>query len=283
MAKTAEKFSEKSFAEWDVKKLLIHFSIPCILSLLVSALYNIVDQIFVGQGVGYLGNAATNVVYPITVIGLGFSLLLGDGCAAYLSISLGQGDKEKGNKAVALSLVSLFVISGLIMLFGYLFQDQILTLFGATESCMDLARTYYRIVLSGMAFYVVSSGFNSVIRADGSPRYSMISMVTGAILNVILDPVAIFALNLGIAGAAYATILGQFVSFVFSIVYLWHSKNFKLTLHSFQFDSHVFFRMLTLGISSFITQISIVITCIVTNNIMTSYGEIGRASCRERV
>jgi putative MATE family efflux protein len=272
-SKTRSPFREESFLDWDVGKLLLHFSVPCVLSLLVGALYNIVDQIFVGQGIGYLGNAATNVVYPITVIGLGFAYLLGDGCAAFLSISLGKGEKDKGSKAVSLVLVSLFVISALIILFGFCFQDQLLTLFGATDSCIGYAREYYRIILSGMFFYIVSSGLNSVIRADGSPRYSMLSMIAGAVVNLILDPIAILAMNLGMAGAAWATIIGQFVSFCFSIIYLWRSKNFKIHLKTlFAFDSSIFFRVLSLGVSSFITQISIVLTCIVTNNVMIRYG-----------
>jgi len=272
MTKAASKFNTNSFTEWKISKLLLHFSIPCVLSLLVGALYNIVDQIFVGQGVGYLGNAATNVVYPMTVIGLGFAYLLGDGCAAYLSISLGKGEKEKGSKAVANVLIILLIISALIMTIGFCFQDQLLYFFGATDTCLDYARTYFRIILSGMFFYILSSGLNSIIRADGSPSYAMISMVSGAVLNLIMDPIAIFGLNLGIAGAAYATILSQLVTFLISLIYLWHSKTFKLSLSSFKFNPSILKDVVVLGVSSCITQLSIVITCVVTNHIMITYG-----------
>lgn len=258
--------------ESKIKGLLLKFSIPSILSLLVSALYNIVDQIFIGQGVGYLGNAATNVVYPITVIGLGFALLLGDGCASKLSISLGAGDKESGPKTIGNGIIAMTIISLLIVLFGFLFTDQILYLFGATDTCLDYARDYFRIIVCGMPFYMLSSGLASVIRADGSPKYSMLTMVVGAIINIICDPIAIFALNLGVSGAAFATILGQFVSFVMAIAYFFHTKSFKFNKKSFLFNGRLLFSAVLLGISSFITQISIVIVCAITNNLMVKYG-----------
>lgn len=255
-----------------IGKLLLKFSVPCIMSLLVSALYNIVDQIFIGQGVGYLGNAATNVVYPVTVIALGFSLLIGDGCAAKFSISLGKGDSETGKRAIGNSIISITVIGILISIIGFLFTDRILYFFGATENCIDYAREYLRVILLGIPFYMFTSGINAVIRADGSPRYSMISMVIGAVLNLILDPVAIFLLDWGVTGAAVATVIGQVVSCIFTLVYFRNPKNFRLNKYSFKPNFKLLGRVSLLGISSFITQISIVVVCAVTNNVMVKYG-----------
>ncbi|MFA6755874.1 MAG: MATE family efflux transporter [Bacilli bacterium] len=267
-----EKKSEMLLGTEKISKLLLRFSIPCIMSLLVSALYNIVDQIFIGQGVGYLGNAATNVVFPITVIGLGFALLIGDGAAAKLSLCLGKGDKESGPKTIANSIILMLIISFLIMLFGYIFTDNLLYLFGATDNCIGYARDYYRIILAGMPFYMLSSGLASVIRADGSPRYSMILMVVGAIINIICDPIAIFVFNWGVVGVAYATILGQLVSFVLAIIYFWHTKTFKFNKDCFKPHLSLLGSSLLLGISSFITQISIVLVAITTNNMIGKYG-----------
>lgn len=255
-----------------IGKLLLRFSIPCILSLLVSALYNIVDQIFIGQGVGYLGNAATNVVYPVTVIALGFSLLIGDGCAAKFSISLGKGDSETGKHAIGNSIISIALIGVLISIFGFMFADQILYFFGATENCFSYAREYLLVILLGIPFYMFTSGMNAVIRADGSPRYSMISMAIGAVLNLILDPIAIFWLHWGVAGAAVATVIGQAVSCIFTLAYFRHPKNFRLDKGSYKPNFKLQGQVSLLGISSFITQISIVVVCAVTNNVMVQYG-----------
>ena len=199
-------------AEEPLGKLLLKFSVPCVLSMLVSALYNIVDQIFIGQGVGYLGNAATNVVYPYTVAALALALLAGDGCAALLSLSLGRGEKESAHRCVGSGMMLCAAVGLVLMALGLAFQEEILTLFGVTESCHGYAAEYMTVITLGIPFYVFASGMNSVIRADGSPGYSMFATVLGAVLNLILDPVAIFALGMGVWGAAAATIIGQAAS-----------------------------------------------------------------------
>ena len=261
-----------SLGEEKIGKLLLKYSVPCILSLLVSALYNIVDQIFIGQGVGYLGNAATNVVYPVTVIALGFSLLIGDGCAAKYSLSLGEGDHETGKHAIGNSIAAITVIGVIISIVGFIHTDQILRFFGATDNCIGLAGDYMRVILLGIPFYMFTSGMNAVIRADGSPAYSMISMVIGCVINLILDPVSIFILHMGVTGAAAATVIGQAVSCIFTIVYFFHPKSFRLDKSSWIPDLKLLGKVALFGISSFITQISIVVVCAVTNNIMVRYG-----------
>lgn len=177
-----------------VGRLLLKFSVPCVLSMLVSALYNIVDQVFIGQSVGYLGNAATNVVYPFTVVALALALLVGDGAAALLSLSLGKGDEETGRRCVGHAAVLIVVVGIVLMTVGFVWMDPLLRLFGVTEASYAYAYEYFQVILLGIPFYVFASGMNSTIRADGAPGYSMFATVLGAVLNLILDPVAIFVL-----------------------------------------------------------------------------------------
>ena len=201
-----------SLASEPIGRLLLKFSVPCVLSMLVSALYNIVDQIFIGQSVGYLGNAATNVVYPFTVASLALALLAGDGSAAKLSLSLGSGDQETSHKCIGNGILATVFIGIVMTAAGFLFSDQILRLFGVTEASYPYAREYMEVILIGIPFYIFASGMNAAIRADGSPAYSMFSTVIGAVLNLILDPVAIFVFHMGVRGAAIATVIGQAAS-----------------------------------------------------------------------
>ena len=264
-------------AEERIGKLLLKFSIPCIMSLLVSSLYNIVDQIFIGRGVGYLGNGATNVVFPITVISLSIALMLGDGSAAYLSLCQGRKDVQSGNKSQG-NAVMLLVASGVMMavLFA-LFKSQILMAFGATENNLAYANAYFDSIILGIPFFVVGNGLNSIIRADGSPKFAMITTLAGCIINVILDPIAIFVLHMGMKGAAIATVAGQVVTAICGIVYiLFKSKTFKLTLKNMIPDLAVIGKFVPLGISSFLTQLSIVVIMGVMNNVLVKYGAMSK-------
>lgn len=255
-----------------IGKLILKFSVPCTMSLLVASLYNIVDQIFIGRGIGYLGNGATNVVFPITIIALAFALLIGDGCAAFLSICQGQHDSEKANKSVGNALfiiVFIAIIYTIILMFN---QGTILSLFGATENNYSYAVDYYKVVVVGIPFFMLTNGLNSIIRADGNPKFAMISTIIGALINVILDPIAIFVLNMGMEGAALATITGQIVSAALAIWYLRKPISFKLSLKEFKPSLSIIRRVLPLGISSFITQISIVVIIGVMNNMLVLYG-----------
>lgn len=255
-----------------VGKLMLRFSIPCIMSLLVSALYNIVDQIFIGRGVGYLGNGATNVVFPITIIALAISLLIGDGCAAYLSICQGMKDQERSHKSVG-NAVTIIVLSSLILTILFaLLQDKMLWAFGATENNINYAQEYFQYIVLGIPFYMFANAMNSVIRADGSPKFAMISTLAGCIINVILDPLAIFVFHWGMKGAAMATIIGQIVSALLAVYYLFHTKTFRLKRESFLPHAKLLGHTLPLGISSLLTQISIVIIMIVMNNVLVTYG-----------
>ena len=258
--------------EESIGKLMIRFSIPCIMSLLVSALYNIVDQIFIGRGVGYLGNGATNVVFPITIIALAIALLAGDGCAAYLSICQGMKDEERAHKSVG-NAVTVIVASGLLLTFLFVaLQDKMLWAFGATENNIAYAQEYFRYIVAGIPFFMFANSMNAVIRADGSPGFAMLSTLAGCIINIILDPVAIFLLHWGMMGAALATIIGQIVSALLAVYYLFHTKSFRLHKASFRPNAELLRHTMPLGISSLLTQVSIVVIMIVMNNVLVYYG-----------
>lgn len=263
----------KYLGQEKVSKLLLKFSIPCILSLLISSLYNIVDQIFVGNSsIGYLGNAATTVVYPITIIAVAFAWCLGDGAAAYLSLCQGRNDTKNSHKSVGNSILVSLIISIIYVILGYVLMDKLLYGFGASDVTITLARDYFKIILIGIPFYMLANTVNSIIRADGSPKFSMAATLLGAILNIILDPLFIFVFDWGIEGAAWATIIGQIASFILSFIYFFKPKTFKLSIESFKMDLKVFNNVIKLGISTFITQISIVIISLVCNIMLAKYG-----------
>lgn len=262
--------------EAPIKKLLLKFSIPCILAMLVSALYNIVDQIFIGNSsAGTAGIMATTLVFPFTVVALALAQLIGDGCATLFSISLGAKDEKTSNKSVGNAICCTIMLGLLLSLIGLILKGPIFDLLGVTgysEECTIFTEQYYLIILIGIPFYMFSSAVASIIRASGAPGYSMASTIVGAVINLILDPIFIFVFNLGVKGAALATITGQIVSTCFCILYFRKPKLMKLNKDSFKLDFKVIGRTLNLGISSFITQISIAIITIVANNVVGTIG-----------
>ena len=260
-----------------ISKLMLKFSIPCVLSLLVSALYNIVDQIFIGNSeLSALGNAATGVVFPIFIIAQAFAWCFGDGCAAYLNICQGKKDTQSAHKAIGTGIVVTLLASLILMAIFFPLKIQLLTLFGASENSIGMAVEYFNIILAFFPAYMLSNMMNAVIRADGSPAWSMASMLLGAIINIILDPVFIFGMHWGMTGAALATIIGQCVSFIISLIYFFRTKTFKLTSKSFIPDFKAFSAALKLGASSFITQMTIVIISMVCNIMLAKYGAMSQ-------
>ena len=255
-----------------IGKLIRKFSIPCIISLLVNSLYNIVDQIFIGWGVGYLGNGATNVVFPLTMICLAFALMFGDGASAYLSLKLGEKKKEEAAKGVGNGIAISAIIAIAMCVITLTFLPQLLNLFGCTENLREYALKYGKIIAIGLPFMIMGTTLNSIIRADGSPKYSMTSMLTGAILNTILDPIFIFVFKMGVEGAAIATVISQIVTFVLNIIYIKRFKSIKVSKDSFKLKGNVVKKVATLGISSFITQMSIVFVMAAENNLLGKYG-----------
>lgn len=256
-----------------ISKLLKDFALPSIMATLVGSLYNIVDQIFIGQGVGYLGNAATNVSYPFSTICLAISLLIGIGSASRFSLYLGKKEPESAAKAAG-NGISLMVIFGLAYLvIGQVLLNQLLKLFGATTEVFPYAQQYASVTLVGMPFLIVTNGMSNLIRADGSPRYSMTCMLSGAIANTILDPIFIFMFHWGIFGAALATILGQILSFLLAIRYLWHFQTIRFEKNHFRPKIKESLQTCSMGISSSINQIAITFVQIVLYNSLTYYGE----------
>ena len=256
-----------------IGKLMLKFSIPCVLSLLVSALYNIVDQIFIGNSeLSALGNAATGVVFPIFIIAQAFAWCFGDGCAAYLNICQGKKDTQSAHKAIGTGILVTLFASVLLMVVFFPLKTQLLMLFGASENSIRMAVEYFNIILAFFPVYMLSNMMNAVVRADGSPSWSMASMAIGAIINIILDPAFIFGLHWGMKGAALATVIGQLVSFVISMTYFFRTKTFKLTKQSFIPDFKAFSGALKLGTSSFIMQMTIVIISLVCNIMLAKYG-----------
>lgn len=264
--------TQSPFATEPIGRLIVKFAVPSVIALLVNSLYNIVDQIFIGWGVGYLGNGATSIVFPITIIALALSMMIGNGGAAYLSLKMGEGEVETAKKGVGNAVTLVTIVSILLAVIFLIWIDPILTLFGATDVLRPFALEYGFIIGAGLPFMMISAAINSMIRADGSPKYAMLSMVIGAIINVILDPVFIFVFQMGVKGAAIATIIGQVASFVVSVLYMPHFKSVQLNKSSFAPCAKVSVNIVIFGLSSFITQFAITIVMALTNNLLAKYG-----------
>ena len=258
-----------------ISKLLLRFSVPCVMGLLISAFYNIVDQIFIGNSeLGYLGNAATGVSFPVICIANAFAWCVGDGAASFLSICAGRQDAERAHKCVGTGITVTTIISIVLAAIGLISARPLMALFGASDQTLDMAVEYFRIVVAFFPFYLLLNVMNSMIRADGSPTYAMIAMLTGAVTNIALDPLFIFVLKWGVAGAGWATVIGQALSFLVCAVYFLKPKTFRLTRQSFIPDRDVLYSMVALGGATFITQLSIVILSLVSNMTLAKYGAL---------
>ena len=247
------------------------------MSLLVSSLYNIVDQIFIGNSrLSTLGNAATGVVFPIFILAQAFAWCFGDGCAAYLNICQGKNDTENAHKAIGSSITMSFLAGVLMIAVIYPFKIPILTLFGASENTLAYSIEYLHIILGMIPIFILCNMMNSVIRADGSPAWAMASMLAGAVTNLILDPIFIFALDMGMTGAALATVIGQGVTFIITLIYFLNTKTFKLTKKSFIPRMDSIRKIVQLGISTFFTQLAIVVVAILCNVQLATYGALSK-------
>lgn len=278
--------NENPLGSEKISKLLMSFALPSITATLVSSLYNIVDQVFIGQGVGYLGNAATNVSYPLSTICLAIALLIGIGSASRFSVCLGKGEPEKAAKIAGNGILLLILAGAVYMAVGELFLTPLLKIFGATSEVLPYAKQYAGITLAGMPLLIFTNGTSSLIRADGRPKYSMMCMVSGAIVNTILDPIFIFVFHWGIRGAALATVMGQVLSFAMAFGYLWRFQNIRLTKSCFRIRLKESLASMYIGMSSSLNQIAITVVQIVMNNSLTYYGamsvygeDIPLASC----
>ena len=252
--------------------LIRKFAIPAIISMLVSAMYNIVDQIFIGQGVGMLGNAATNVAFPVTTIATAMALLLGIGGASNYNLEMGAGREKKASGIAGTALSSLVISGAVLCVIVLLFLKPLLTLFGATKDVMPYAVDYTGITALGLPFYILSVGGNHVVRADRSPTYSMACVTAGAVINTILDPLFIFGFGWGIKGAAWATVIGQVVSGILVVVYFWKFRKMYLEKSMLKPKFSYLKAVAALGLASCINQIAMALVQIVLNNILRYYG-----------
>ena len=260
------------FATEPIGRLIVKFAVPSVIALLVNSLYNIVDQIFIGNGVGYLGNGATNIVFPITIIVLALAMMIGNGGAAFLSLKLGEGNTKEAQRGVGNAVMLVTVASLVLTAVFLIWIDPILTLFGATDTLRPYALEYGWVIGIGLPFMMISGAINSMIRADGSPKYAMFSMIIGAVLNVILDAVFIFVFEMGVRGAAIATVIGQVASFVVSVAYMPRFKTVHLRAEAFRPSGKTCGSIVVFGLSSFITQFAITIVMALTNNLLAQYG-----------
>ncbi len=261
-----------------IGKLMKKFSIPCVISLVVGALYNIVDQIFIANAdyLGSYGNAANTVVFPLTVLALGIAVMIGDGCCAFVSISLGSDNKDNAHHSVGNSVV-LCVIASIILTAVYiLFSEPILTLFGGKVNAetYEMSKEYFFWIALGIPFYMFGQAMNPIIRSDGSPKFAMAATLSGAIANVILDPIFIFIFNWGMMGAAVATVIGQILTAALSAWYLCHMKAVQLEKDSFRLRGKLIPKFLSLGMTSFLAQISLVISMAAVQNTCMKYGAL---------
>ena len=270
-----QKQEIQMLGEAKISKLLLKFSVPCVMGLLIGALYNIVDQIFIGNSeLGYLGNAATGVSFPVICIANAFAWCIGDGAASYLSICSGRKDADMAHKCVGTGITVSTIISILLAAVCLAFATPLMSLFGASQQTMEMSVDYFRIIALFFPFYLLSNVMNSMIRADGSPTFAMIALSSGAVINLILDPIFIYACHWGIAGAAWATAIGQVVSFLLCALYFLRPKCFRLSLHSFLPDKRILREVVSLGASTFVTQIAIVVMALVCNITLAHYGPL---------
>ena len=259
-----------------VGSLMRKYAIPCIISLLVGALYNIVDQIFIANAtyLGSYGNAANTVVFPLTVIALAIAVMIGDGCCAFVSLSLGKEETDTAKKSVGNSVVLMIVSSLALMVIYLVFSDTIISMFGGTVNAETFhhSKEYFFYISLGIPFYMFGQAMNPVIRADGSPKFAMISTLAGAVINIILDPIFIFVLKWGMMGAAVATVIGQVATAVLAVWYLVNMKLVKPSRGDFKLEADIIRRTLILGITSFLSQISLVAAMAAINNMIRKYG-----------
>lgn len=261
-----------------VSKLMKQYAIPCIISLLVGALYNIVDQIFIANAsyLGSYGNAANTVVFPLTVVALAIAVMIGDGCCAFVSMALGRNELEKAKRSVGNSVVLSVATSLVLMAVYFIFANSIIAMFGGTvnEETFHHSQEYFFYITLGIPFYMFGQSMNPIIRADGNPKFAMFSTLSGAVINIILDPIFIFCFKWGMMGAAVATVIGQVLTAILAVWYLMNMKVIKPASGDYVLHRSICGRMLTLGITSFLSQISLVAAMAAINNMLRKYGAL---------
>ena len=264
--------------EAPIGKLMRGYAVPCVISLLVGALYNIVDQIFIANAsyLGSYGNAANTVVFPLTVVALAIAVMVGDGCCAFVSMALGREEPEKAKRSVGNAVVLILGASLVLTAVYLIFADGMIAMFGGTvnEETFRHSQEYFFYITLGIPFYMFGQAMNPIIRADGSPKFAMVSTLAGAVINIILDPIFIFCFHWGMMGAAVATVIGQVATGVLAVWYLLRMRVIRPGSHDYRLKGAVCGRMLTLGITSFLSQISLVAAMAAINNMLRKYGAL---------
>lgn len=267
--------------------LMRKYSVPCIISLLVGALYNIVDQIFIANAsyLGSYGNAANTVVFPLTVVALAIAVMIGDGCCAFVSICLGKKESETAKHSVGNSILMMIAASLVLTAVYFIFSDGLITVFGGRVNSETFAhaKEYFFYITLGIPFYMFGQAMNPIIRADGSPKFAMASTLAGAAVNIVLDPIFIFIFNWGMMGAAVATIIGQLVTALLSLWYLLNMKIIKPSGRDLSISISICGRTLLLGLTSFLSQISLVASMAAVNNMIRHYGALDPVFCQEQL
>lgn len=265
---------EQKLDSGSIRAVIWEYGIPCAMITVINALYNIVDQIFIGQGVGYLGTSATNVIFPLSTIGLSIGLLVGSGCAAMFSLLLGKGDKKQAAKCMGNAIVLMVLISLAFMVVTLSLLPHIVIWFGATELVYDYAMDYGRIICYGFAFYLGSIGFSNMLRADGRPKVATVSTLTGCVINCVLDPIFIFVFDWGVKGAAWATVIGQSIPFLISLVAIIRLKTVPLEKKDFLLIPKLCFQIVSHGLVDAVLNLSITALYFVNNNLLTKFGAL---------
>ena len=278
MEETSINETNRDLEKERIGKLMLKYSVPCIISLLVGALYNVVDQIFIANAsyLGAYGNSASTVVFPLTVIPLSIAVMIGDGCCAYSGFSLGMKWPERAKRSVGNSIVMVIAVSIVITIVYLIAADPLIAMFGGTvnDETFQLSQEYFFIITLGVPFYMFGQAINSIIRADGNPRFAMLTTLSGAAVNIILDPVCIYGLHWGMRGAALATITGQILVAFISLWYIFHMKIIKPSLPDLKPNYRICLKTLSFGLTSFLAQISMVFSIAAVNNMVRIYGAL---------
>ena len=261
-----------------IGKLMKQYAIPCIISLLVGALYNIVDQIFIANAsyLGSYGNAANTVVFPLTVVALAIAVMVGDGCCAFVSMALGRSEMDKAKRSVGNAVIMILVGSLVLTVVYLIFANGIIAMFGGTvnKETFHYSQEYFFYITLGIPFYMFGQAMNPIIRADGNPKFAMFSTLAGAAINIVLDPIFIFVCKWGMMGAAVATVIGQIATAGLAVWYLLHMEIIKPASADYVLKKNICGRTLILGITSFLSQISLVAAMAAINNMLRKYGAL---------
>lgn len=263
---------EQKLDSGPIRPVIWEYGIPCALITVINALYNIVDQVFIGQGVGYLGTGATNVIFPLSTIGLSFGLLVGSGCAAMFSLLLGKGEKKRAAQCMGNAVILMLMIGVVFMVLTLSLLPHIVIWFGATELVYDYAIDYGRIICFGFAFYLSGIGFGNMLRADGRPKVATVCTLTGCVINCILDPIFIFVFHWGVRGAAWATFIGQSIPFILSLIAILRLKTVPLQKSDFILEPRLCLQIVSHGLVDAVLNLSITALYFVNNNLLKNYG-----------